>query len=102
MTYAALTLPLVLLVVAMLLALVRVARGPTIYDRIMAFDALVVCAAGVVALLSLAWHTTVFLELILIVSSLGFFSTVAFAYYLDRARPPASVRRRRQRQPSRT
>ena len=73
------------LVVTVLLGVIRLARGPTIVDRILAFDAVVVCAVGMTVLLSDFWRTPHFLELILIVSSLGFFGTVAFAAYLQRA-----------------
>lgn len=73
-----------LLVTAILLGTVRLARGPTIVDRILAFDAVVVCAVGLTVLLSDFWKTQHFLELVLIVSSLGFFGTVAFAAYLQR------------------
>ncbi len=81
----------VLLVLAILLGVVRLARGPTIVDRILAFDAVVVCAVGLTVLLSDFWRTAHFLELILIVSSLGFFGTVAFAAYLQRAELRAGV-----------
>ncbi len=74
-----------ILVVAALLGVVRLARGPTIVDRILAFDAVVLCAVGFTVLLSDFWRTPHFLELILIVSSLGFFGTVAFAAYLQKA-----------------
>lgn len=87
MIFGELSLPVFLLVLAMLAAIIRLARGPSLYDRLMAFDAIAIGAAGVVVLLSLAWSTTVFLDLILIVSSLGFFTTVAFAFYLQRAAP---------------
>jgi multisubunit Na+/H+ antiporter MnhF subunit len=74
-----------ILVLSVLLGVVRLARGPTIVDRILAFDAVVLCAVGLTVLLSDYWQTPHFLELILIVSSLGFFGTVAFAAYLQRA-----------------
>lgn len=86
-----------LLVVSVLLGFVRLARGPTIVDRILAFDAVVVCAVGLTILLSDFWETPHFLELILIISSLGFFVTVAFAAYLQRAevhsepKPPTTI-----------
>lgn len=97
MTIGPLTLATVLLVAAMLLAIWRLARGPTMFDRIMAFDAVVICAAGIVVVLSQAWRTPHFVELILIVSSLGFFTTVAFAFYLQRTDPEAEASRKGRR-----
>ena len=77
----------ILMVVATLLGFYRLVRGPTVIDRIMSFDAVVLCAVGLIALLSRAWATPLFLELILIVSCLGFFGTVAFVSYLKRTLP---------------
>jgi multicomponent Na+:H+ antiporter subunit F len=76
------------LVASVILGFFRLARGPTVVDRILAFDAIVICAVGMTALLSVIWETPVFLELILIISSLGFFGTVAFVYYLQRSYQP--------------
>lgn len=74
------------LVLAILLGLFRLARGPTVLDRILAFDLIATSAVGMVVLLSVWWRTAVYLELILIFSLLGFVSTVAFVFYLHRAR----------------
>ncbi|MDI1251211.1 MAG: monovalent cation/H+ antiporter complex subunit F [Lacunisphaera sp.] len=76
-----------LLLVAMVLGFWRLARGPTVVDRILAFDAVVLCAVGLTVVLSRVWHTDFYLELILIISSLGFFGTVAFVLFLQRALP---------------
>ncbi|AHF93064.1 sodium:proton antiporter [Opitutaceae bacterium TAV5] len=75
------------LVVATLVGFFRLVKGPAVVDRIMAFDAVVLCAVGLIVLLSRSWETPLFLELILIVSSLGFFGTVAFVSYLQRTLP---------------
>jgi multisubunit Na+/H+ antiporter MnhF subunit len=72
------------LTLAILLALVRLARGPTVLDRILAFDIITTCAVGMIVLLSILWRTNIYLELILIFSLLGFFGAVAFVFYLHR------------------
>ena len=73
-----------MLALAVVLALVRLRRGPSVLDRILSFDLIATCVVGMVVLLSVAWSTAVFLEAILIVSLLGFFTTVAFVFYLSR------------------
>jgi multisubunit Na+/H+ antiporter MnhF subunit len=73
-----------ILTLAILLGLVRLARGPTVIDRIMAFDLITTSAVGMIVLLSIQWRTALYVELILIFSLLGFFGTVAFVYYLSR------------------
>ena len=82
---AVLTLGLSLLTLAILLGLIRLWRGPTVIDRILAFDLVTTSAVGMIVLLSIQWRTVLFLELILIFSLLGFFSTVAFVFYLHRS-----------------
>lgn len=73
-----------LLLAAILLSLVRLRRGPSVIDRILALDLVATCVVGMVVLLSVAWNTAAYLEVILIVSLLGFFTTVSFVYYLHR------------------
>lgn len=72
------------LTLAIALGMVRLALGPTVIDRIMAFDLITTSAVGMIVLLSIQWKTAMYLELILIFSLLGFFGTVAFVYYLSR------------------
>lgn len=70
-----------ILTISVLLGFYRLIVGPSSLDRILAFDAIVICAVGLTVVLSRMWNTAVFIELILIIASLGFFTTVAFVYY---------------------
>ncbi len=67
-----------------LLGLVRAALGPTIVDRMIAFELVAVSGVGAIAILSVLWDTTVYLELILVYSLLGFLGTVALTRFLMR------------------
>jgi multicomponent Na+:H+ antiporter subunit F len=73
-----------MLAAAVALALVRVVRGPSTLDRLLAFDAVLVFLVGILVVASIHWHTNEFIELILVITSLGFFTTVVFYYYLNR------------------
>jgi multicomponent Na+:H+ antiporter subunit F len=77
-----------LLNLGIVLALIRMARGPTILDRILAFDLITTCAVGIIALLSMQWQSTDYIELILIYSLLGFSGATAFVFYLQRTEDP--------------
>lgn len=74
------------LVVAGFLGVYRVIRGPTWGDRIAAFDFLGVTLAALVVVLALDTGFTAFLDAALIISILGFLSTVALARYLLRGK----------------
>ena len=75
-------------VLAMGLATVRLLRGPTLADRVMALDVLVIAAVGGVALV--AWQTgrAVFLDVAVAVAMVTFISAVALAWYLERKGEP--------------
>ncbi|MCX8157910.1 MAG: monovalent cation/H+ antiporter complex subunit F [Verrucomicrobiae bacterium] len=90
MIHLTILLSFVLLFVAILLGLYRLARGPTVLDRVLAFDLITTCAVGMIILLSIQWQTPLFLELILVFALLGFLTTVAFVVHLRQTRQPPS------------
>ncbi|KDN57069.1 Na(+)/H(+) antiporter subunit F1 [Exiguobacterium aurantiacum] len=75
---------LAILVIAMLFMLYRVVKGPTTPDRVIALDSIGIALISVVALLSILLDTTMFFEVILLLSILAFIGTVAFSKYLER------------------
>ena len=79
----------VALFVVIACGLVRLKLGPSLLDRVLAFDLIATCVVAMVVLISVKNQTPMYLEAILIVSLLGFFTTVAFVYYFfgDRDRP---------------
>jgi multicomponent Na+:H+ antiporter subunit F len=72
------------LILSILLGLLRMAKGPSVIDRILAFDTIATCAVGMVILLSIQWHSPFYLELVLAFSLLGFVTTIAFVYHLNK------------------
>jgi multisubunit Na+/H+ antiporter MnhF subunit len=67
----------IILAIAVLIGFYRLAKGPTAVDRIIAFDLIVLTIVAFTALLSIEEGTEHFLELILVISLLGFFGTIA-------------------------
>lgn len=67
----------ILLAIAILIGFYRLFVGPRTVDRIIAFDLIVLTVVAFTALLSIEEDTRHFVELILVVSLLGFFGTVA-------------------------
>ncbi|OKL36259.1 Na(+)/H(+) antiporter subunit F1 [Domibacillus mangrovi] len=74
----------VLFSIAVLIVLFRVLKGPTLPDRIVAFDVIGVNLISIVAVLSVVLKTKAYLEVILIIAILAFISTVAFSKYIER------------------
>lgn len=69
---------------AVLLCAVRLLRGPTPTDRVLALDTLYMNAVALIVLLGIRWNTALLFEGALLVAMLGFASTVGLARYLSR------------------
>ena len=79
---AALELGLVLLVIAIILCIYRLMKGPSLADRVTAADTLALEVIGLVIVLAIRLETTIFFDAALVVAIVGFASTVAFAQYI--------------------
>ena len=76
------TVALICLLIAVALAVYRVIRGPSWGDRITAFDFLTVNLAVLIVVLAIRTGFESFLDVALLVSILGFLTTVALTRYL--------------------
>lgn len=74
--------------VAILLALYRVLRGPSLPDRVIAIDLLTTLAVGIIALYAIVTGQEVFLSAGIALALLAFLGTVALALYIRRGGPP--------------
>lgn len=61
----------------------RVVRGPTAFDRILAFECLTLESVGAVVLISMAQRTDAYLDVALVVALLGFLVTMALAAFME-------------------
>jgi multicomponent Na+:H+ antiporter subunit F len=78
------TIILSLLSIAIVLAFIRLVRGPTIPDRVVALDLLAALGIGVIAVYAIGTNVPVLLDVALILALVSFLGTVAFAYYVER------------------
>lgn len=69
--------------IGLVLCLVRIVRGPTLFDRIAAFDCLVLDVVGAIVLISIRAGTDAYIDVVLVVALLGFVGTLSFAAYLE-------------------
>lgn len=68
-------------------ALVRLLRGPTLADRMVALDFLLLSIAAGIALNAAATGTGEFLDVMIIVALLGFIGSVTVARFIERRGP---------------
>lgn len=71
-----------LLIVAILLVLVRLIRGPNLGDRILALDTITVLAMGFIAAIAVLTGFTLYIDIAIAIGLVGFLSTAALARYL--------------------
>jgi len=73
-----------MILLAMFLALVRLVRGPSLPDRVVALDLITVLSAAMLALDTMATRQTVFIDAAIVLALISFLGTIAFARYLER------------------
>lgn len=74
----------VMIGVALLLVFVRLARGPSLSDRVIALDLMSVLAVGLIAMVAFEADQPIFLDAAIVLALVAFLGTVAFARYLER------------------
>ena len=67
---------------ALLISFIRVVRGPTVPDRVVAVDLIGVSSVGLMVLGSASTGEREFLDAAVVIALLGFFGTVAYARYV--------------------
>ena len=74
----------IILSACLLLGMIRFMIGPTVPDRITAFDLLAANVIGLIAIYSVMTNDIAFMDVSLILSLIAFLSSMFFAYYLVR------------------
>jgi len=80
-------LTLVMLGVALLIAFIRVVKGPTLPDRIVAMDLFGMVVVGVIVVLAGSSGVRATLDAAIVIALIGFLGTVAYATYVERGDP---------------
>lgn len=73
-----------LLAAALILAFIRLLRGPNLADRIVAFDLIAVASAGIIVVSAITSDQSVLLDAASIWAVIAFLSVIAFAWYIER------------------
>lgn len=74
---------LAVLSLALGLALLRLVRGPTLPDRVVALELVATIFVGVVAVHSIGSREPVFLDVAIVLALVGFLGAVAFARFIS-------------------
>ena len=73
--------------VALLVAFIRLVKGPTLPDRIVAMDLIGVLVVGLIVVLAASSGVRATLDAAIVIALVGFLGTVAYATYVERGDP---------------
>lgn len=76
------------LIAAMIVAFIRLVRGPSLPARVVALDLMGSLAVGIIAVYSVATKQAIFLDVAIVLALIGFLGTVAFAYFVEKGDLP--------------
>jgi len=74
-----------ILAISALLVFVRFFLGPSIADRVVAFDLLIVIGIGIIAIYSVITEQPTVLDIAMIFALIAFLGTTAMSYYLRKS-----------------
>ena len=75
---------LIILILTAGLVLYRLVVGPSIADRVTAFDVVTCITIGVVAIYAIVSENELFIDVIFVLSFVAFLGAIGFSYYLKR------------------
>ena len=73
-----------MLALAFVIALLRLIRGPSLPDRVVAMDLIGVLVVGLIVVLSAWTGVRATLDAAIVIALIGFLATVAYATYVER------------------
>ncbi|PSL07198.1 cation:proton antiporter [Cecembia rubra] len=72
--------------ISVILVFIRFLKGPSLADRVISLDMLILMAIGIVVIYSIIYDQSTFLDIAMLFALIAFLGTVAFAYYLEERR----------------
>lgn len=72
---------------ALLMAVVRLMRGPTLPDRVVAMDLIGVLVVGLIVVLAASTDVRATLDAAIVIALVAFVATVAYGTYVERGHP---------------
>ena len=71
-------------VLSVVLAFVRMVKGPSLQDRVVALDMMTIAIVAFCGLAAIRYDTAAFLDVALVLALVGFLATVALARFAER------------------
>lgn len=73
-----------ILTISVLLVFIRLFKGPTVVDRVIALDLIITIGIGIITVYSIRQGQEVLLDVAIILALIAFLGTIAFSYYIEK------------------
>ena len=73
-----------ILAISVLLVFIRLFKGPTVVDRVIALDLIITIGIGIITVYSIRQEQDVLLDVAIILALIAFLGTIAFSYYIEK------------------
>lgn len=82
----AFTFSMVVLGISLILGVIRLLRGPSLCDRVVAFDLITTLGVSIIVVYVMMFEKYAELDIAMVVALVAFLGTVALAYYIEKKR----------------
>ncbi|MGN5954741.1 monovalent cation/H+ antiporter complex subunit F [Sphingobacterium lactis] len=73
-----------ILTISVLLVFIRLFKGPSVVDRVIALDLIITIGIGIITVYSIRQEQEVLLDVAIILALIAFLGTIAFSYYIEK------------------
>ena len=77
-----------LLIVSMFLAFIRLIRGPSLPDRVVALDLIAITAVGLIGVYAVSTDQPIYIDEAMVLALIAFLGTSAFAHFIEKGSVP--------------
>jgi multicomponent Na+:H+ antiporter subunit F len=77
-----------LLIVSMFLALLRLIRGPSLPDRVVALDLIAMISVSFITAYAVSTEQPLYIDEAVVLALIAFVGTIAFAYFIEKGEIP--------------
>lgn len=73
----------ILLSLGILFSIMRIIKGPSIFDRVLGLDVINLIIIGLIAVLGMIYNNELYIDIVIVYSILAFIETIVFARVLE-------------------
>ncbi|MFD2600351.1 cation:proton antiporter [Sphingobacterium corticis] len=73
-----------ILTLSVLLVFIRIWKGPSVVDRVVALDVMITIGIGIITIYAIRQNQEVLMDVAIILALIAFLGTIAFSYYIEK------------------